>query len=193
MHTTHPRRRGALLVLLAALTVGTALPANAAPSVRERFVESFEGSFDECGFDVRFEGVEHVNLLINARGSDGLPYFGARVRGRIEWTNAEVEDGPVFAADYVFNDRDSRVTDNGDGTLTLLVKLSGREAFSLEGRQLFLNAGLRQFELLVDHGGTPTDPSDDEVVDFLGPVRDDAGRWDTADRDFCEDLNTFLR
>jgi hypothetical protein len=193
MHTTHPRRRGVLLALLTVLTVGTVLPASAAPSVRERFVESFEGSFDDCGFDVRFEGVEHVNLLINARGSDGLPYYGARGRGEIAWTDAEVEDSPVFAAAWVYNDRDSRVTDNGDGTFTVLVTVSGRETYSLDGQRLFLNAGLQQFELLVDHGGTPTDPFDDEVVDFLGPVRDDAGRWDTADRDFCEDLTTFLR
>jgi hypothetical protein len=35
--------------------------------------------------------------------------------------------------------------------------------------------------LLIDHKGTPTDPTDDEVVAFLGVVKESRGRSD----DFC--------
>jgi hypothetical protein len=47
-----------------------------------------------------------------------------------------------------------------------------------DGKALARNPGQVRFELLVDHGGTPTDPSDDE---FLGLVKGSTGRTD----DFC--------
>jgi hypothetical protein len=56
---------------------------------------------------------------------------------------------------------------------------------------LFLVAGMFRFEFLVDHGGTPTDPSDDEELEFVGVVKE-AGRADTANRDFCEDIHEFI-
>jgi hypothetical protein len=43
------------------------------------------------------------------------------------------------------------------------------------------NPGQVRFEILVDHGGTPTDPSDDVELDFR-LVRESTGRSD----DFCE-------
>ena len=38
-----------------------------------------------------------------------------------------------------------------------------------------------RFKILIDHGGTPTDPSDDEFLEFLGVVKESTGRSD----DFC--------
>ena len=54
-----------------------------------------------------------------------------------------------------------------------------------------VNAGTFRIELLVDHGGTPTDPFDDVLLEFLGFVKE-AGRSDTADRDFGEDIHEFI-
>ena len=43
------------------------------------------------------------------------------------------------------------------------------------------NPGQIRFDILVDHGGTPTDPSDDEGLEFLGEVKGSTGRTD----DYC--------
>jgi hypothetical protein len=43
------------------------------------------------------------------------------------------------------------------------------------------NPGQIRFEVLIDHGGTPTDPLDDEFVADLGVVKGSTGRSD----DFC--------
>ena len=37
-------------------------------------------------------------------------------------------------------------------------------------------------EVLIDDGGTPTDPFDDEFLEFLGVVKESTGRSD----DFCD-------
>ena len=44
------------------------------------------------------------------------------------------------------------------------------------------NLGQIRFEILIDHGGTPNDPSDDEFLADLGVAKGSTGRSD----DFCE-------
>ena len=44
------------------------------------------------------------------------------------------------------------------------------------------NSGQVRFELLIDNGGTPTNPDDDEELEFLGVVKESTGLND----DFCE-------
>jgi hypothetical protein len=58
-----------------------------------------------------------------------------------------------------------------------------------DGERLFLNAGARAV-LLVDNGGTPIDPTDDEVIDFS--LMRSVGRDDTFDRDFCTHMKALL-
>jgi hypothetical protein len=194
-HGSHvtPRRaaRSSVSLLVALLLVVAVLPAGAAPLERVRLHETFDGVFDDCGFPVHFEFEQSINIVFNQRGRDQLAYWTATFRGTNRWTNAEVEDGPVFSEDFVGSDRDHRVTDNGDGTLTILVKFTGRSFYALDGRRLFVDAGKGTFEVLIDHGGTPSDPSDDEFLEFLGGT-EPVGRSDTSGRDFCADLNEFL-
>jgi hypothetical protein len=79
-------------------------------------------------------------------------------------------------------DKDQRVTDNGDGTLTILVLATGNAVlYGEEGEAIARNPGQIRYELLIDHGGTPNDPSDDEFVEFLGEVKGSTGRSD----DYC--------
>ena len=61
----------------------------------------------------------------------------------------------------------------------------------LDGTFLFHDTGLVEGDFLVDHNGTPTIPDDDKG---LGPVGEIGlhGRFDTADRDFCEDIAFYL-
>ena len=49
---------------------------------------------------------------------------------------------------------------------------------------LFHDSGHFRFEFVVDHGGTPTDPSDDVLIEDHGIVKGSTGRSD----DFCETI-----
>jgi hypothetical protein len=51
-----------------------------------------------------------------------------------------------------------------------------------DGKAIARNPGQARVEILVDHVGTPADPSDDEFLEFLGVVKESTGRTD----DFCE-------
>ena len=74
--------------------------------------------------------------------------------------------------------KDLRVTDNDDGTLTILVLATGDAVVYVpDGKAIARNPGQVRFEIVVDHGGTPTDPSDDEFLDFR-LVKESTGRTD---------------
>jgi hypothetical protein len=75
------------------------------------------------------------------------------------------------------------VTDNGDGTLTILLLSTGNAVlYGEDGKVIARDPGQIRVEILIDNGGTPTDPSDDEFIEFLGVVKESTGRSD----DFCE-------
>jgi hypothetical protein len=64
----------------------------------------------------------------------------------------------------------------GDGTLTILVMATGNETvYTPDGKALYRNPGQIRFEILIDHGRTPTNPSDDEFLEFLGLVKGSTG------------------
>ena len=111
-----------------------------------------------------------------AASAAGAPYLGYKRASFVE------PEGTPVAFSLALADKDLRVTDNGDGTLTILVLSTGNIAvYGPDGKALARNPGQVRFELLVDHGGTPTDPSDDEFLEFLGLVKGSTGRTD----DFC--------
>jgi len=87
-------------------------------------------------------------------------------------------------------EKDLRVTDNGDGTLTILVLATGPSSvYDETGKAIARNPGQFRYELLIDHGGTPSDPSDDEFLAFLGVVKESTGRTD----DFCTAVVPAIR
>ncbi|MGH9252657.1 MAG: hypothetical protein ACRD0W_24545, partial [Acidimicrobiales bacterium] len=109
-----------------------------------------------------------------------LAYFQTNLRATNVYTN--LDNGNTVTEVVNGVDKDLRVTDNDDGTLTILVLSTGNAAvYGPDGKALARNPGQVRFELLVDHGGTPTDPSDDEELEFLGLVKGSTGRTD----DFC--------
>jgi hypothetical protein len=180
---------------LAAIVLGTAVgPATAKPLEREHFHDSFSVVEEEfCGdltvrHDLEVDGV----FLFNFHGPDGLGYGLEKVRGTESFTNVDND----LSYTNVFNNvsKDLKVTDNGDGTLTLLVMSAGMSKwFGPDGEFLFLDSGHFRFEVLIDHGGTPTDPSDDEEIEgSFRVVRDLTGRTDTEGRDFCDDIHEFI-
>jgi len=176
---------------LTAFVMGmAAVPTAAVPIDKGKFHDVFSEVREECDLNILYEEDVQGRFLVNSRGRDGLVYFSSTVRGTQSWTNLATDK----SYSTVFNgvDKDQRVTDNGDGTLTILVLVTGNETwYGPDGNVLFRNPGQVRFELLVDHGGTPSDPSDDEFLEFLGVVKGSTGRNDLDGRDFCDDLREF--
>lgn len=114
-------------------------------------------------------------------GRDQLPYFGFNLKVTDVITN--LANGSDVVAESTIRDKDLRVTDNGDGTLTVLVLATGNSVlYGEDGKVIARNPGQVRFELVVDHGGTPTDPSDDGEPEFVRVVKESTGRSD----DYCE-------
>jgi hypothetical protein len=150
----------------------------------ERFHE--EGTFvdeDFCGSGLTVDGtfvVDGSDLMV-AHGPDGLAYFLGHISATTTFTNRANGKTVTFVGRAL--NKDLRVTDNGDGTLTILTLGTGNDVFyGPDGEVIGRNPGQIRSEFIVDHGGTPTDPSDDEFLVDLGLVKGSTGRSD----DFCE-------
>ena len=183
----------ALAIALAMLVVGSsATLAGAAPLEREHFQESTsEVVEDFCGdLTVRIDREVRGAFLFNAHGPEGLAYGSEKLHVTQSITN--------LANDRTFTEvsnglsKDLKVTDNRDGTLTILVLATGSHKVYANGEFLFSDPGQVRFELLIDHAGTPTDPTDDEFIAFLGVVKESTGRNDLEGRDFCADIHEFI-
>jgi hypothetical protein len=175
-------------VLLAAAllaTVVVAVPALAEPGrvVKETFHEEFFNEIEAfCDTDMVVEShlVVDGTTTIMPRGRNGLIYFANRLSVTETFTNVDNDKFVVSTTKFI--DKDLRVTDNGDGTLTILILSTGNAViYNSNGKAIGRNPGQVRFELVVDHGGTPSDPSDDTEISFE-QVKGSTGRTD----DFCE-------
>jgi hypothetical protein len=73
-------------------------------------------------------------------------------------------DNVIVGVDKVLN-HDLKVTDNGDGTLTVLLLSTGNATiYGADGKAIGRNPGQVRTELLIAHNGTPGDPRDDDVI-----------------------------
>jgi hypothetical protein len=184
----------ALVSGLIALVMGLAVsPVHAKPLEREHFQESSsEVVEDFCGdLTVRIDTEVRGTFLFNPHGPDRLAYGSEKVHGTTSYTN--LANDKTFTEVFNVLNKDLKVTDNGDGTLTILVLATGSfKVYGPDGKLLFSDPGQIRFELLIDHGGTPTDPTDDEFLEFLGVVKGSTGRSDLEGRDFCADIHQFI-
>jgi hypothetical protein len=185
MRHSRTLRLRAILALGATAAVMLATPASAGQVFRELIHE--EDTFvinDFCdvpGLTVEVASVVDGRVQAVAHGPDGLAYFLQRATHTNVFTN--VANGKSIHDVSRVLEKDLRVTDNGDGTLTILILATGNSVlYGEDGKAIARNPGQIRFEILVDHGGTPTDPSDDEFLADLGLVKDSTGRND----DFCE-------
>ena len=179
------RRGSAVLVTLFVLSgLSTAVAAAAGPLLKERFHD--EGTFvdeDFCGAGLTVDATIVVDgsVLVVAHGPDGLQYFLEHLKVTVVYKNRA--NGKTVTYEVVTRvTKDLRVTDNGDGTLTILALATGNDVYyGPDGNVIGRNPGQIRVEILVDHSGTPTDPFDDV---FLAEelVKGSTGRSD----DFCE-------
>jgi hypothetical protein len=178
------------LVCAVTLALGlAAAPASAKPIERVHFVDvGSEVESDFCGdLTVRIDFDVRGSFLLNPHGPDGLAYGMETVHGTVSFTN--VANGKTLTSVFNNVNKDLKVTDNGDGTLTILILATGsNKVYGPDGKLLFNDPGQIRFEILVDYGGTPTDPSDDEFIADLGLVKGSTGRNDLEGLDFCADI-----
>jgi len=132
------------------------------------------------GLTVRQDVTVDGRYTIKTHGADQLAYFQSHVRVQVVYTNVAT-DRYVTEVTGVM-EKDLRVTDNGGGTLTILVLATGPSSvYDENGKAIARNPGQFRYEILVDNGGTPSNPFDDKFLKFLGVVKESTGRTD----DFC--------
>jgi len=180
MRTTMTRL--ALLAVSVASAAVLAAAASAGQPIRETIhvdeTVELENFCDVDGMTVGLHRVTDIRLQVNARGPDVLAYFMQH------GTRSEVFtfQGTSLTSSTRVNERDLRIADNGDGTVTVLILATGNSVlYGPNGKAIARQPGQIRFELVIDDGGTPTDGSDDEVLSFE-VVKGSTGRSD----DFCE-------
>jgi hypothetical protein len=175
-------RFGAIVALAATAAVVLATVASAGPPFRETIHEEFsfvDDNFCDAGLTVESSVVLDFRIQANAHGRDRLVYF--LQHGNVTEVLTNLDNGRSLRSVSKFLEKDQRVTDNGDGTLTVVFKATGNAVlYGENGKAIARNPGQVQFELLIDHGGTPNDPSDDVVLSEE-QVKGSTGRSD----DFC--------
>jgi hypothetical protein len=168
----------------------TATQAVAEPLERVHFNETTSEVVEGfCGdLTVRIDNDASGSFLFNFHGPDGLGYGAEKLHLTTTYTNLATGKSMTEVQNTL--SKDLKVTDNGDGTLTILVLATGSfKVFGPDGEFLFNDPGQVRFELLIDHAGTPTDPSDDVFLEFLGIVKGSTGRSDLEGVDFCDVLH----
>ncbi len=178
------RTLGFVAAVAAAASISVAGLAQAGPLEKGTFHAEFtDVTADFCGVEgltVQSDFVVDGRFLVNARGRDGLPYYMENVHFTRVDTN--LANGNFVTLRSTVTEKDLKVADNGDGTLTVLVLATGNAVlYGMDGKPLARNPGQVRYELLVDHNGTPSDPTDDELLEFLGFVKGSTGRNDS----FC--------
>lgn len=136
-----------------------------------------------CALDFEVEEVIDVSGTFVGvhKGLDGTFYGATRMRGSVVYTNTDNENSIVNT--FAINDKDQRVTEHADGSVTILVLATGNETYKLSGTKLVLrNPGQVRIAIHIDAEGNAS----------FDVVRESTGRNDTAGRNFCDDLATFL-
>ncbi|TWP49081.1 hypothetical protein FKR81_25760 [Lentzea tibetensis] len=183
-------RRSAAIALATTLLVTTQVQAKPLEHVQFHNAGS-DVIEDFCGdLEVRFTFDDRGTFLFNQQGRDRLAHSHVNLHGTASWTN--LANGRTLTHVYHVTEKELKVTDNGDGTLTLLVQASGSTKFIGPDGQVLNDPGQFRFELLFDHNGTPADPSDDEFVADLGVVKPSTGRNDLEGHDLCTDVHELI-
>jgi hypothetical protein len=183
MRMPHSRKFVAMLACCGATMAVLVGHASAGQIFQETFHEEGSNELQNfcgvAGLNVHETFSTDVRVGAVSQGPDELPHFREHDRQSVVWTN--LANGEAVSSVLTTNGRDLKVTDNGDGTLTVLVQLTGNTTLYADGKAIGKDSGQVRFEILIDHGGTPTDPSDDEFITDLGVVKEPTGRND----DFC--------
>ena len=184
----HTRAVAAIAAASAAL-LAIGAPASAAPPEIDHWTEHIEHIEQQehptppwcpdVPFDVLY--VEDSSGTFRGVMRQGEFYGASTFRGEASWTNTET--GKSFSLVQQGQDKDQKVTDNGDGTWTIEILFVGpTQYYDDDGRKLFKDVGRTFLTIVVDENG-----------DFVEELEFDArGRFETMDRDFCADVVEFI-
>ena len=160
-------RRWLLGTLTAAiLVVGPPVGAKAAGNERFRFDQHFSYVVKRyCGdIRVRIEGTDTGSGTVRLNGRGALPLYTVNHHGGLTVTNLATGKAVTFTWNYL--EQELSATDNGDGTVSVVLMVPGPEkTFGPDGEVILFNGGNMRLLLTVDYGGTLGDGSDDVVVD----------------------------
>ena len=167
-------RLGAILGLVVATAV--MLAATAGAGRVDRFTIHDERTFDVedfCGVDgltVTIARTVGIRVHVVPHGSDGLEYFLQHGTWKEVLTNGDTS----LTSFALVIEKDLRVTDNGDGTVTVLILATGNATlYGEDGKAIARNPGQVLLELVFDESGA-------ELSRRV--VRESTGRSD----DFCD-------
>ena len=149
-------------------TVVGGAPATASPSPWETVHEDYGATFENfCvqGLTVVADGSIDYRYRTTTRGADNLPYYTEHVTSFADtFTNPDTGKVVTNSGEYTFSA--VRVTDNGDGTLTIIYQYTVNTQLTDEAGQVVAHdTGLQRYTSLVDHNGTPSDPNDDTELE----------------------------
>jgi len=133
----------------------------------------------------------NVTITVTQRGSSPFPYFTESNHGSVTATN--LDTGRTLTNKFANNFHDLKITDNGDGTITIIQKAAGGSRWIDDtGKTVLKDPGGVWFAFDIDYNGTPGDTDDDiEVPDSFRIVKPSTGNSDFSDRNFCDDLLAF--
>jgi hypothetical protein len=190
MHRSRALPLGGVLGIALSTLVAVA-PASAKLIERGEFHDAFtEVAEDFCdvpGFTVSEEFMFDGSFSVKSHGPDGLLFLAEHVT--LSHTITNLANGLNVVDKTRFLSKDLHVTDNGDGTLTIVFLATGSSTlYGPDGKAIARDPGQVRFELVVDHGGTPTDPSDDVELSFT-QIKGSTGRSD----DYCAAIIDAIR
>ena len=185
------RGLAATIAAVAAAAV-TTVPANAKVFDKEHFHDSSVSDPYDCDGTPAVDSNE-VNVHITAvlRGSSPFPAFREHFSGTAVTTNTDT--GGTFTNVFALNSQDHKITDNGDGTITITEDASGTSRFYDQfGNFVLKDPGSLRFAFDLNYNGTPGNPDDDtEVPGSFRIIHGPTGNSDLSSRDFCADLRQF--
>lgn len=148
----------------------------------EHVVDSIAFGFS-CG-TVPFETSEVATLTIIERLRGGFSQLSVSEHGEQVFVNTISGKTATFTFDAV--GKDLHITDNGDGTITIVYMYNGIEYLAGgDSKRVFTNAGSTRREIVIDLQD-PTNPEDDLVLSE-DVVRSSGPRGSTG-RDLCTEL-----
>jgi len=170
----------------------TTVPANATVFDKQHFHDSFVSDPYDCDGTPAVDSSEvDIHLTAVLRGSSPFPAFREHFSGTAVTTN--LNTGGTFTNVFALNSQDHKITDNGDGTITITDDVSGSSRYYDQfGKFVLKDPGSLRFAFDLNYNGTPGNPDDDtEVPGSFRIIHGPTGNSDLSSRDFCADLRQF--
>lgn len=144
----------ALVPLVASsLVLAAGSPATARVIEKGEFHDEFSGVDDDfcgAGLTVSFDFVADGRYQVKTRGRDGAAYYMDHVRVVNVLTDQATGQKVTDIQPNTLG-KDLKITDNGDGTLTIIVLLTGgNRTYGDDGKLIAKNSGQVRFRVVVD-------------------------------------------